>query len=155
MATQGIDALIIPRADEFLGEYIPAANERLRYVSEFTGSAGLCVVTQARAAVFVDGRYTVQVKQQVDTRWFDINPLSDQALGDWLQHNVSESGVIGIDARTISREQMERWQERWPEFEWRDTQGNLVDSVWVERPPVVALSGRGLDERYAGRIVSV
>lgn len=150
MATQGIDALIIPRADEFLGEYIPAANERLRYVSEFTGSAGLCVVTQARAAVFVDGRYTVQVKQQVDTRWFDINPLSDQALGDWLQHNVSESGVIGIDARTISREQMQRWQERWPEFEWRDTQGNLVDSVWVERPPVVALSGRGLDERYAG-----
>lgn len=150
MAAQGIDALIIPRADEFLGEYIPAANERLHYVSEFTGSAGLCVVTQARAAVFVDGRYTVQVKQQVDTRWFDINPLSDHALGDWLQSNVSESGVIGIDARTISREQMQRWQERWPQFQWRDTQGNLVDSVWVDRPPVIALSGRGLDERYAG-----
>jgi Xaa-Pro aminopeptidase len=150
MAAQGIDALIIPRADEFLGEYIPAANERLHYVSEFTGSAGLCVVTQARAAVFVDGRYTVQVKQQVDTRWFDINPLSDHALGDWLQSNVSESGVIGIDARTISREQMQRWQERWPQFQWQDTQGNLVDSVWVDRPPVVALSGRGLDERYAG-----
>ncbi len=65
MAAAGYDALIVPRADEYLGEYLPAHNERLRWVSGFTGSAGAAVVLQDRAAIFVDGRYTVQVRQQL------------------------------------------------------------------------------------------
>ena len=65
MSTLGLDALIIPRADEYLGEYIPERNERLRWISGFTGSAGVVIVLQDRAVIFVDGRYTVQVRKQV------------------------------------------------------------------------------------------
>ena len=65
MSRLDLDALIIPRADEYLGEYIPERNERMRWVSGFTGSAGVVVVLSERAAIFVDGRYTVQVRKQV------------------------------------------------------------------------------------------
>nr|MBP6481978.1 aminopeptidase P family N-terminal domain-containing protein [Pseudomonadales bacterium] len=61
MRQRGLDALIVPRADEYLGEYIPESNERLRWISGFTGSAGVVVVLADAAAIFVDGRYTVQV----------------------------------------------------------------------------------------------
>jgi len=65
MRALGIDALIIPRADEYLGEYIPERNERLLWTSGFSGSAGTVIVLLDGAAIFVDGRYTVQVRQQV------------------------------------------------------------------------------------------
>ncbi|MEE4661787.1 MAG: aminopeptidase P family N-terminal domain-containing protein, partial [Halieaceae bacterium] len=73
MAERGLDALIVPRADEYLGEYIPPHNERLRWVSDFTGSAGVAIVLADRAAIFVDGRYTVQVRSQVDSRHYEIH----------------------------------------------------------------------------------
>ena len=65
MAKSGLDAFIIPRADEYLGEYVPQRNERLRWISGFSGSAGMAIVLKSGAAIFVDGRYTVQVKQQI------------------------------------------------------------------------------------------
>ena len=65
MREAGLDALIVPRADEYLGEYVPAHNERLRWISGFSGSAGVAIVLQDSAAIFVDGRYTVQVRQHV------------------------------------------------------------------------------------------
>ncbi len=65
MAKSNLDAFIIPRADEYLGEYVPPQNERLQWLSGFSGSAGVAVVLKTRAAMFVDGRYTIQVRQQV------------------------------------------------------------------------------------------
>ncbi len=82
MAARGYDALVVPRADEYLGEYIPAHNERLRWVSGFTGSAGTVVVMRDRAAIFVDGRYTVQVRNEVSrifssiTTWWKYPTLT-------------------------------------------------------------------------------
>ena len=66
MAARQLDALVIPRADEYLGEYIPPHNDRMRWISDFTGSAGVVIILKDSAAIFVDGRYTVQVRQQVD-----------------------------------------------------------------------------------------
>ena len=67
-----LDALIIPHDDEYLSEYIPPENERLAWSTGFTGSAGIAIICSEAAAIFVDGRYTVQVKEQVDINLFDI-----------------------------------------------------------------------------------
>ncbi len=64
LAQNNIDALLVPHEDEYLGEYVPAHNERLHWLTGFTGSAGAAVVTQDKAAIFVDGRYTVQIARQ-------------------------------------------------------------------------------------------
>ena len=76
MAEQGLDGLLVPHEDEHQNEYLPPANDRLAWVSGFTGSAGAGVVMKDRAAVFADGRYTVQVKAQVDADQFEILSLS-------------------------------------------------------------------------------
>ncbi len=78
------DALIIPHEDEFLGEYIPAHNERLHWATGFTGSAGAAVITRDRAAMFVDGRYTVQVTKQVPGDVFEYCHLIENPPIDWI-----------------------------------------------------------------------
>jgi Xaa-Pro aminopeptidase len=72
MAKAGIDAVLVPRADEHQGEYVPPAAERLKWLTGFSGSAGLAVVGRAAAALLVDGRYVVQAPAQVDTRTFEV-----------------------------------------------------------------------------------
>ena len=71
-----IDCYVIPHSDEYLSEYIPPENERLAWTTGFTGSAGLAVITKAKGAIFVDGRYTVQVKEQVDSSIYELLHIS-------------------------------------------------------------------------------
>ena len=71
-ALNNIDAYVVPRADEHLGEYVPLQNERLAWISGFTGSAGMVVVLKTGAAIFVDGRYTIQVRQQVSAEHYEF-----------------------------------------------------------------------------------
>ena len=75
MAKQGLDGFLVPHEDEHQNEYLPAANDRLAWASGFTGSAGAGVILKDRAAVFVDGRYTLQVRDQVDQGVFEIRDL--------------------------------------------------------------------------------
>src|SRR6201991_5319150 len=77
MAEQGLDGLLVPHEDEHQNEYLPAANDRLAWLTGFTGSAGAGVVLKDRAAVFADGRYTVQVRAQVDADQFEIRALEN------------------------------------------------------------------------------
>src|SRR5210317_2005480 len=99
MAEAGLDALIIPRADEYLGEYIPEHNERLRWISGFTGSAGVVIVLRESAAIFVDGRYTVQVRQQVSADLFDMLHLVEQPHVEWLAARLKTGDRVGYDPR--------------------------------------------------------
>ncbi len=150
MQQQGFDALIVPRADEFLGEYIPESNERMRFVSQFTGSAGLVIVTLSNAAVFVDGRYTVQVKRQVDTVDFEIGDLGDAQAMEWVVANTVTKAQIGVDAKTVCQTQLERWQSLLSDRELLDTQKNIVDTAWDDRPEVVSRQGFNLALQYTG-----
>ncbi|RZJ18198.1 MAG: aminopeptidase P family protein [Brevundimonas sp.] len=99
MAKQGLDGFLVPHEDEHQNEYLPDANERLAWVSGFTGSAGAGVVLKDRAAVFVDGRYTVQAKAQTDEALFERVPLNGQVA--WLE-GVPSGSVIGYDPRLHS-----------------------------------------------------
>ena len=90
MAENGLDAFIVPREDAFQGEYVPPANERLKWLTGFGGSAGVAVVTTRQAAVFVDGRYILQAPDQVDTNIFEIVPIAETGPLKWLEKKTAE-----------------------------------------------------------------
>ncbi|MEM9442711.1 MAG: aminopeptidase P family N-terminal domain-containing protein, partial [Pseudomonadota bacterium] len=88
LSTYGLDGLIVPLTDEHRNEYIPEARQRLAWLTGFTGSAGTLVVLSDRAVVFVDGRYTVQAKQQLDPNLFERAHLIDTPPDKWLGQNL-------------------------------------------------------------------
>ena len=101
MAKQGLDGFLVPHEDEHQNEYLPAANDRLAWASGFTGSAGAGVIMIDRAAVFVDGRYTLQVRDQVDQGVFEIRDLVEGGVPAYIE-TAKTGAVIGYDARLHS-----------------------------------------------------
>ena len=99
MSKNNIDALIIPHEDEYLSEYIPPECERLAWTTGFTGSAGAAVILKDRAAIFVDGRYTVQVRNQVDESLLTHKHLVSEPYLKWIQENTENGTNVGYDAR--------------------------------------------------------
>jgi Xaa-Pro aminopeptidase len=98
MAEQGLDGFIVPHEDEHQNEYLPAANDRLGWLTGFTGSAGAAVVLRDKAAIFVDGRYTLQVRDQVDQALFEPRDLIDGGVGAYLTEQAQAGWTIGYDA---------------------------------------------------------
>ena len=94
---RGLDGFVVPRADRQQNEYLPASEERLAWLTGFTGSAGAAVVLAERAAVFVDGRYTVQAAAQVDDKVFAIEHLVDKPPDQWLEQNLKAGTKLGYD----------------------------------------------------------
>jgi Xaa-Pro aminopeptidase len=152
MAARGYDALVVPRADEYLGEYIPAHNERLRWVSGFTGSAGTVVVMRDRAAIFVDGRYTVQVRNEVSPDLFEYHHLVEVPHVDWLAQQLDAGCKVACDPRMHS---LSWYRNAVATLEAgglhlvADTD-NLVDHCWHDRPAPAISPALLLDEAYTG-----
>ncbi len=94
---RSLDGFVVPRADEHMGEYVPPSAERLKWLTGFTGSAGFAAITQRKAALFVDGRYTLQAAQQVDTSLFEIHEIPDAKLSDWLAATLKSGSTVGFD----------------------------------------------------------
>jgi Xaa-Pro aminopeptidase len=97
LAREGLSGCLVPRADRHQGEYVAACDERLAWLTGFTGSAGFCAVLPDAAGVFVDGRYRVQVKAQVAVDHFTPVDWPEVKLEDWLAETVTGGGVIGYD----------------------------------------------------------
>jgi Xaa-Pro aminopeptidase len=108
MAEQGLDALLVPHEDEHQNEYLPAANDRLGWATGFTGSAGAAVIFQDKAAIFVDGRYTLQVRDQVDPTSFEIRDLVDGGVGAYLEQAAQPGQAIGYDPKLHSPDALQR-----------------------------------------------
>src|SRR3546814_17455629 len=97
MAEQGLDGFVVPHGDEHQNEYLPAANDRLAWATGFTGSAGAAVILKDKAAVFVDGRYTLQVRDQVDPAMFEIRDLVEGGVPAYLEAATAKGQAIGYD----------------------------------------------------------
>lgn len=153
MAERDLDALIVPRADEYLGEYLPAHNERLRWATDFTGSAGLAIVMRERAAVFVDGRYTEQVRQQVDAGLFELHHLVKTPAVKWLAGQLDAGSRVGFDARMHSLDWLRASEAvlAGREISLCDTGENLIDLCWQDRPQPRIAEALLLDEAFTGR----
>ena len=102
MAAQGLDGFLVPHEDEHQNEYLPQANDRLAWATGFTGSAGAAVILKDKAAVFVDGRYTLQVRDQVDQSVFEIRDLVEGGVPLYVETAVKAGQVVGYDPRLHS-----------------------------------------------------
>ncbi len=140
LAQHNIDALLIPHEDEYLGEYVPAHNERLHWLTGFTGSAGAAVITQDKAAIFVDGRYTVQVTKQVPNELFEYRHLIEEPALDWIQDNLTANASVAIDPRMHSSAWLDMAQAKLVgKLELNILSSNPIDALWHDRPaPVVS-----------------
>jgi len=108
MAAQGLDGFVIPHEDEHQNEYLPAANDRLAWATGFTGSAGAAVLFKDKAALFVDGRYTLQAREQVDGKLYEIRDLIDGGVPAYLRAEAEAGWTIGYDPKLHSPEALER-----------------------------------------------
>lgn len=138
MAQQGLDGVLVPHEDEHQNEYLPAANDRLAWATGFTGSAGAAVILKDKAAIFVDGRYTLQVRDQVDQGLFEIRDLVDGGVPAYLEAAAKPGALIGYDPRLHSPDALERLKSAAARAgaELRPVSPNPVDQAWgVARPP--------------------
>ena len=135
LGAMGLDGVLVPRADVHQGEYVAARDERLQWLTGFTGSAGFCIVLPEVAGVFIDGRYRTQVKAQVDLAHFTPVPWPEVKPGDWVKEKLTQ-GRVGFDPWLHTGDEMERLG--------RSLEGtgvtlvpvseNPVDAIWADQP---------------------
>jgi Xaa-Pro aminopeptidase len=137
LARRKLTGFVIPRADQQQNEYVPPSEERLAWLTGFTGSAGLAMVLTQTAAVFVDGRYTLQAAKQVDRKAWDIEPLADPPPETWLTRHLVAGDRVGFDPWLHTSAAAERLGAACAKagVELVAVETNPVDSVWTERPP--------------------
>ena len=132
----GLDGFIVPHEDEHQNEYLPDANERLAWVSGFTGSAGAALIMQDRAILFADGRYTLQSREQTDRATFDVKDFHPHSLSDELAH-IPGGAIIGYDPRLITPDGLARLvtAAKAAGVQLQATAPNPLDVAWGEARP--------------------
>lgn len=133
MEAADLDCFIVPRADAHQGEYVAPCDERLAWLTGFTGSAGFCVALMDKAAVFIDGRYTVQVKAQVDTDHFTPVDWPKTKAGAWIAAELG-TGRIGFDPWLFTKSQIDEIENDLSSGSTLVPCDNLVDRIWDDRP---------------------
>jgi Xaa-Pro aminopeptidase len=145
LAREGLDGFIVPRADAHQGEYVAPRDDRLAWLTGFTGSAGFCVALTEEAGVFIDGRYRVQVKAQVADVFTPVD-WPETSLADWIAAQLPEGGRIGIDPWLFSVDQLRGLEAKLESHGFIRTD-NLVDRIWPDQPapPQGAVFAQPLD----------
>ena len=153
LARRGLDGFVVPHADAQQGEYLPEHAERLAYLTSFTGSAGAAVVLKDRAAVFVDGRYTLQVRGQTDTKQFEPRDLVAEGPAVWVEANLPKGAKLGYDpwlhtwhGATALKQAAEKADGTLVAC---DT--NPIDVVWEGQPAPRTTPTLPHAQKYAGR----
>ncbi|AJR07092.1 aminopeptidase P family protein [Photobacterium gaetbulicola] len=150
-----LDALLIPHEDEYLGEYIPAHNERLHWATGFTGSAGMAVIARDKAAMFVDGRYVVQVRKQVPGDVYEYRHLIDEPPVQWALDNLAANSKIAIDPRLHSAAWLTRTQEQVAgELELVSIGDNPIEQLWSDRPAATLSQAKLMGLDFVGQCSS-
>lgn len=145
----GISGYIVPRTDEYLGEYVPANAERLSWLTGFTGSAGAAVVMLDKAVVMSDGRYTLQLAEQVDASLYELVNSQETSLSEWLKAIVKQGDVIGYDPKLHTSDEIKKIEEAGVTL--MAIKGNLIDVIWADRPAAPMTQVTLFDEKYAGQ----
>lgn len=134
LTAEGLAGFIVPRADAHQGEYVAARDERLQWLTGFTGSAGFCIVLPAIAGVFIDGRYRTQVKGQVDLAEFTPVPWPETKPGDWIRAHLA-AGRVGFDPWLHTAEEIAKLETALEgSGVTLSATKNFVDAVWPDQP---------------------
>jgi Xaa-Pro aminopeptidase len=136
LGRQALSGFIAARGDEHQGEYVSPRAERLAWITGFTGSAGLAIILADRAAVFVDGRYTLQVRDQVDTSLFETHHITEEPASEWLSSVVRKGERIGFDPRLMTADGIARLRTAVERAGGAlvPTEKNAIDAVWQGQP---------------------
>ncbi|CAL8981996.1 putative dipeptidase PepE [Rhodoplanes serenus] len=152
LARRGLDGLVVPRHDRFQGEYVAPADERLAWLTGFTGSSGTAIVLADRAVLFVDGRYTLQAAEQTDPALIEVAHLADGAPTAWIEANLPAGLRLGYDPWLHTEGNAKALAAACEKAEARlvPVDDNPIDAVWHDRPapPLGAVVVH--DPRYAG-----
>ncbi|MGL1919404.1 MAG: aminopeptidase P family protein [Hyphomicrobiales bacterium] len=152
MMKKQITGFIIPRVDAHMGENVAPAAERLKWLTGFGGSWGVAIVKMDRAAIFVDGRYTIQVRQQVDTTRFEPKHLHDEPPTQWLGKYTNSDDIIAIDPWLHTTAEIESYKQALNKTGARlllsDT--NYIDLAWEDQPELPQGMVEIYPEKYAG-----
>lgn len=156
LAEAGLDGFIIPHEDEFQNEYLPPCNERLAWLTGFTGSAGMAVVLKDEAVVMSDGRYTLQLPQEVDTTLYALDDHTKTKLHDWLPAHAKAGDKIGYDPRLHTQDTIKALKKALArkKIELVAMDNNPLDAVWHDRPAPPASAVEIFPEAIAGRGVA-
>jgi len=148
-----LTGFFVPRADEFQGEYVPAFAERLRWLTNFRGSAGIAIVTLKKAAIFVDGRYVIQVRQQVDEKIFAPFHLMEEPPAMWIARNLKKGDRLGFDPWLVTADQAKRLSEACAGVgaNFVPVETNPIDAVWNDQPARPSAQLATQPTQFAGR----
>ncbi|WP_039020144.1 aminopeptidase P family protein [Halocynthiibacter namhaensis] len=151
MRKEAVDGFLVPRADVHQGEYVAQRDARLGWLTGFQGSAGFCVALQDTAGVFIDGRYKVQVKSQVDLDHFTPVPWPKTQAGDWITEHAPDAAEIGFDPWLHTLSDVEKTDAILAETgrKLRAT-ANLVDRIWADQPEAPKVAAFAHPVEYAG-----
>jgi len=148
-----LTGLIIPRQDEFQGEYVAAYAERLRWLTGFAGSWGTAILTLTKGAIFVDGRYTIQVRQQVDAKTFVPHHLTEEPPAQWIAKNLKTGDVLGVDPWLLTAADADRYAAACAAVGAKlvSVTPNPIDAIWKDQParPMAEIAAQ--PTQFAGR----
>jgi Xaa-Pro aminopeptidase len=152
LARRGVQGFLVPRADEHQGEYVPSRAQRLAWLTGFTGSAGLAVVLREAAAVFVDGRYTLQVASEVDPSLYEHRHVTEQPATDWIAGHLKAGEALGYDPWLHTAGEIERLAAVVAKAGGRlaPLPENPLDAVWRDQPPPPLAPVVPHEARFAG-----
>lgn len=148
----GVSGLLLPRADIFQGEYLPPSEDRLAWLTGFTGSAGFAILLGARTALFVDGRYTVQAHEQTDPKVVEVVRLADASPDDWLAREAASGARIGYDASLFTARGLKRFERAAAEagLTLVALPHDPVATIWQDRPAAPATTVVDHPPEFAG-----
>lgn len=132
-----VTGFLVPRGDAHMGEYVAPRDQRLTWLTGFTGSAGIAVVLDGRAALFVDGRYTLQAGEQVDTGVFEIVPIHKTPVAEWLAEALPAGARLAYDPWLHPASEIDRLRKvaKANSAEMVSLTSNPLDAVWEDQPP--------------------
>lgn len=152
LAKRDLDGFLIPRGDAYQSEYVPARADRLRWLTGFTGSAGLAIVLRDKAAIFIDGRYTIQVTKQVDMGAYEAHDMGSSPPANWIAANLAKGAKLGFDPWLHTERQIEAYERGAARAGATlvPVEDNPLDHAWRQQPAVPMGAVLPHADRFAG-----
>ena len=129
-----IDAFLVPHNDMYFNEITAPFHNRLEWITGFTGSAGFAIIFKSSAIIFTDGRYSIQIKKEVNQSFFKIENITKNSPFSWLKKNIKNNITVGFDPWLHCIEEVETQKEALQKFIKLKAVNNLIDKVWLGRP---------------------
>ena len=153
LETLECDGFLLPRTDEYQSEYLAPYAERLSWLTGFTGSYAFAAILQDKANIVTDGRYALQIKQEVPPEHFAIGDVFENKVSDWIAENAAENSVIGYDPKLMTEKQLQQFEDAGIDksIKFKALDRNPIDDIWDNQPSPPEKPTFLFSDKFAGR----